>query len=168
MPLTLRQLQGRRDACIEKIQELKVLADGIGGAELGSLTFNSSGFFTGLVGMSKEEIDAFLSLFPQLPRVLEYARQAANEETKRRKFEVQIEKAIKEKAIKNKQFQVVQRKKARKKSKRLQRLAAPPASEDDSSQEMEQKKLTLELFVVLYLASEYSIFTINNRIVFDF
>ena len=44
-----------------------------GGAELGSLTFNSSGFFTGLVGMSKEEIDAFSSLFPQLPRVLEYA-----------------------------------------------------------------------------------------------
>ena len=60
MPLTLRQLEGRRDACIEKIQELKVLADGIGGAELGSLTFNSSGFFTGLVDMSKEEIDAFL------------------------------------------------------------------------------------------------------------
>ena len=130
MPLTLRQLEGRRDACIEKIQELKVLADGIGGAELGSLTFNSSGFFTGLVGMSKEEIDAFLSLFPQLPRVLEYARQAVNEETKRRKFEVQIEKAIKEKAIKIKQ--------ARKTIKRLQRLAAPPASEDDSSQEMEQ------------------------------
>ena len=133
MPLTLRQLEGRRDACIEKIQELKVLADGIGGAELRSLTFNSSGFFTGLVGMSKEEIDAFSSLFPQLPRVLEYARQAANEETKRRKFQVQIEKAIK-----NKQFNVTQLKKARKTSKRLQRLAAPPASEDDSSQEMEQ------------------------------
>ena len=138
MPLTLRQLEGRRDACIEKIQELKVLADGIGGAELGSLTFNSSGFFTSLVGMSKEEIDAFLSLFPQLPRVLEYARQAANEETKKRKFEVQIEKAIKEKAIKIKQFHVAQRKKLRKTSKCLQRLAAPPASEDDSSQEMEQ------------------------------
>ena len=103
MPYTLRQLEGRRDACIEKIHELKALADGIGGAELGSLTFNSSGFFTGLVGMSEEEIDAFLSLFPQLPRVLEYARQAVNEETKRRKFEVQIEKAIKEKAIKIKQ-----------------------------------------------------------------
>ena len=138
MPLTLRQLEGRRDACIEKIQEFKVLADGIGGAELGNLTFNSSGFFTGLVGMSKEEIDAFLSVFPQLPRVLEQARQAANEETKRRKFEVQIEKAIKEKAIKIKRFHVAQRKKARKTSKRLQRLAAPPASEDDSSQEMEQ------------------------------
>ena len=138
MPLTLRQLQGCMDACIEKIQELKVLADGIGGAELGSLTFNSSGFFTGLVGMSKEEIDAFLSPFPQLPRVLEYARQAANEDTKRRKFEVQIEKAIKEKAIKIKRFHVAQRKKARKTSKRLQRLAAPPTSEDDSSQEMEQ------------------------------
>ena len=133
MPLTLRQLEGRRDACVEKIQELKVLADGIGGAELGNLTFNSSGFFTGLVGMSKEEIDAFLSLFPQLPRVLECARQAANEETKRRKFEVQIEKAIK-----IKRFHVAQKKKARKTSKRLQRLAAPPTSEYDSSQEMEQ------------------------------
>ena len=52
---------------------------------------------------------------------------------KGRKFEVQIEKAIK-----IKQFHVAQRKKARKTSKRLQRLAAPPASEDDSSQEMEQ------------------------------
>ena len=133
MPLTLRQLEGGRDACFEKIQELKVLADGIGGAELENLTFNSSGFFTGLVGMSKEEIDAFLSLFPQLPRVLEYARQAANEDTKRRKFEVQIEKAIK-----IKRFHVAQRKKARKTSKRLQRLAAPPTSEDDSSQEMGQ------------------------------
>ena len=133
MPLTLRQLEGGRDACFEKIQELKVLADGIGGPELENLTFNSSGFFTGLVGMSKEEIDAFLSLFPQLPRVLEYARQAANEDTKRRKFEVQIEKAIK-----IKRFHVAQRKKARKTSKRLQRLAAPPTSEDDSSQEMGQ------------------------------
>ena len=138
MPLTLRQLEGRRDACIEKIQELKVFADGIGGADLGNLTFNSSGFFTGLVGMSKEEIDALLSLFPQLPRVLEYARQAANEETKRRKFEVQIEKAIK-----IKRFHVAQQKKAQKTSKQLQRLAAPTTSEDDavitdSSQEMEQ------------------------------
>ena len=62
--------------------------------------------------MRKEEIDAFLSLFPQLPRVLEYARQAANEETKRRKFEEQIEKSIKEKAIKIKRFHVAQRKKA--------------------------------------------------------
>ena len=56
MPLTLKQLEGRRDACNEKIQEIKVLTDGIGGVELGSLTFKSSGFFTGLVGMSKEEI----------------------------------------------------------------------------------------------------------------
>lgn len=111
------------------------------GAELGNLTFNSSGFFTGLVGMSREEIDTFLSLFSQLPRVLEYARQAANEETKKRKFEVQIEKAIKEKAIKIKRFHVAQQKKARKTSKRLQRLAAPTTSEHDavitdSSQEM--------------------------------
>ena len=80
------------------------------GAELGNLTFNSSGFFTGLVvGMSREEIDTFLSLFSQLPRVLEYARQAANEETKKRKFEVQIEKAIK-----IKRFHVAQQKKSSK------------------------------------------------------
>lgn len=88
--------------------------------------------------MRKEEIDAFLSLFPQLPRVLEYARQAANEETKRRKFEVKIEKAIK-----IKRFHVAQQKKTRKTSKRLQRLKAPTTSEDDavitdSSQEREQ------------------------------
>ena len=79
MPYTLKQMEERRDACIKKIQEFKDSANDKGGAELGSLTFNSSGFFTGLVGMSKKEIDAFLSLFPQLPRVLEYARQAVNE-----------------------------------------------------------------------------------------
>ena len=33
-------------------------------------------------------------------RVLEYARQAANEETERRRYEVQIEKVMKEKALK--------------------------------------------------------------------
>ena len=62
MPYTLKQMEERRDACIKKIQEFKDSANDKGGAELGSLTFNSSGFFTGLVGMIKKDIDAFLSL----------------------------------------------------------------------------------------------------------
>ena len=138
MPLTLRQLEERRDGCIKKIQEFKDSADGIGGTKLGKLQFNSSGFFTGLVDMRKEDIDAFLSLFPQLPRVLEIARQAANEEIIRRKFEVDIEKVRKEKEIKMKRFYEAQQKKDRKRRKRLQRLAAAPALEEGSSQEMDQ------------------------------
>ena len=138
MPLTLRQLEERRDGCIKKIQEFKDSADGIGGTKLGKLQFNSSGFFTGLVDMRKEDIDAFLSLFPQLPRVLEIARQAANEEIIGRKFEVDIEKVRKEKEIKMKRFYEAQQKKDRKRSKRLQRLAAGPALEEGSSEEMDQ------------------------------
>ena len=89
--------------------------------------------------MSKEDINAFLSLFPQLPRVLEIARQAANEEKRRRKYEVHIEKCTKEQEIKTKQFNMDQKKKKRKKTKRLQQMkAAPvPALEEGSSQEME-------------------------------
>ena len=67
-------------------------------------SFTQVFFFFGLVDMRKEDIDAFLSLFPQLPRVLEIARQAANEETIGRKFEVDIEKVRKEKEIKMKRF----------------------------------------------------------------
>ena len=81
MPPSLKTLENRRYGCIKKIEELKATAFGIGGVNLGNLQFNSSGFFTGLVNMSKEDINAFLSLFPQLPRVLEIARQAANEES---------------------------------------------------------------------------------------
>ena len=139
MPPSLQTLENRRDGCIKKIEELKATAFGIGGANLGNLHFNSSGFFTGLVDMTKEDINAFLSLFPQLPRVLEIARQAANEEKRRRKYEVYIEKCTKEKEIKMKQFNMDQKKKKRKKTKRLQQMkAAPaPALEEGSSQEMD-------------------------------
>ena len=138
MPYTLKQLEARRDACIKKIQELKDSADDNGGTKLGKLEFNSSGFFTGLVGMRNEEIDSFLSLFPQLPKVLDIVRQAANEETKRRKFEVEIEKFRKEKENKLKRFFKAEKKKDRKRSKRLQRLTAAPALEEGTSQEMDQ------------------------------
>ena len=80
MPYTLRQLEGRRDACIKKIQEFKDSANERGGSDMGSLTFNSSAFFSCLVDMAKEDIDSFLSFFPQLPRILDIARQAAIEE----------------------------------------------------------------------------------------
>ena len=139
MPSSLKTLENRRDGCIKKIEELKTTAFGIGGANLGNLQFNSSVFFTGLVDMTKEDINTFLSLFPQLPRVLEIARQAANEEKRRRKYEVHIEKFMKEKEIKMKQFIMDQKKKKRKKTKRLQQMkSAPhPALEEGSSQEME-------------------------------
>ena len=139
MPPSLKTLENRRDGCIKKIEELKATAFGIGGVNLGNLQFNSSGFFTGLVYMSKQDINAFLSLFPQLPRVLEIVRQAANEEKRRRKYEVHIEKCTKEKEITMKLFNMDQKKKKRKKTKRLQQMkAAPvPALEEGSSQEME-------------------------------
>ena len=133
MPYTLKQLEGRRDACIKKIQEFKDSAKERGGSDLGNLSFNSSVFFSGLVGMSKEEIDSFLSFFPQLPRILDIARQAAIEE-KRRKFEVKIAKFRKEKKMKYKRFLEGEEKKDQKKRKRLKRLTSAPALEGSSLQ----------------------------------
>ena len=112
MPLTLRQLQSRRDNCLEKIEEFKTMVDGIGGGNLGNVSFNPNVFFNGLVAMSDQEIKSFLSLFPQFPRILEYARQAACEETKRRDFEEGIDKVLREQAIKMKRFYKGQEKKA--------------------------------------------------------
>ena len=138
MPYTLRQLEGRWDACIKKIQEFKDSANERGGSDLGSLMFNSSAFFSGLVDMSKEDVDSFLSFFPQLPRILDIARQAAIEEKRKRKFEMQIAKFRKEKDMKMKRFLEAEEKKDRKRRKRLKRLSAVPALEEGSSQEMDQ------------------------------
>ena len=104
MPYTLKQLEGRRDACIKKIQEFKDSAKERGGSDLGDLYFNSGVFFSGLIKMTKEEIDSFLSFFPQLPRILDLARQAAIEEKRRRKFEVEIAKFRRERRMKYKRF----------------------------------------------------------------
>ena len=104
MPYTLKQLEGRRDACINKIQEFKDSAKERGGSDLGDLYFNSGVFFSGLIKMTKEEIDSFLSFFPQLPRILNLARQAAIEEERRRKFEVEIAKFRRERRMKYKRF----------------------------------------------------------------
>ena len=72
MPYTLKQLEDRMDSCIKKIQELKETAKDKGAVELRSFSFNAIGFFNGLVKMNEEEMDAFLSMFPCLPKVFEY------------------------------------------------------------------------------------------------
>ena len=88
--------------------------------------------------MSKEDIDSFLSFFPQLPRILDIARQAAIEEKRRRRFEVEIAKFRKEKQMKYKRFLEGEEKKDQKKRKRLRRLTAAPALEESSLQQMDQ------------------------------
>ena len=88
--------------------------------------------------MSKQDIDSFLSFFPQLPRILEIARQAAIEEKRRRKFEVAIAKFRMERRMKYKRIIEGEEKKDKKKRKRLNRLTAAPALEGSSSQAMDQ------------------------------
>ena len=88
--------------------------------------------------MTKEEIDSFLSFFPQLPRILDLARQAAIEEKRRTKFEVEIAKFRRERRMKYKRFIEGEEKKDQKKKKRLKRLTAAPALEESSLQQMDQ------------------------------
>ena len=122
MPFTLKQLKLRRDSCIKKIQELKASAEDKGAAEIGNLNFNAIGFFHGLFEMRLEEIDLFLSFFPRFPEILECTRKAANEEKRRRSFEIQIENMQKEKAKKLKHVLEEEEKQERKKRKRLRML----------------------------------------------
>ena len=138
MPYSLKQLEGRRDACIKKLQEFKESAKEKGGLDLGELSFNSGVFFSSLVNMKKQDIDSFLSFFPQLPRILELARQAAIEEKRRRKFEDEIAKFRRERRMKYKRIIEGEEKKDEKKRKRLNRLKAAPALEGSSSQAMDQ------------------------------
>ena len=99
---------------------------------------------TGILLISSFDVDLMfaLSLFPQFPRIIEYARQAANEEIKQRNFEAEIEKVLWEKAIKMKRSYDGERKKARKTKKRLQKLSVSSSQRnetiDDSSQEIEE------------------------------
>ena len=128
MPYTLKQLEFRRDSCIKKIQELKASAEDKGAEEFGNLNFNAIGFFNGLVEMRSEDIDLFLTFFPQFPRILECVRKAAKEEKRRRKFEVQIEQIRIEQAKKFQRFMEDEQKKERKKRKRLRMLTGGTGS----------------------------------------
>ena len=121
--------------CTDKIKDLKEQAFAAGAEELGELRINAAAYLNGLADAKEEEIDQFLSLFDQLPTVLELARQVSEEEKRRRKYEVRIDKLNKQQEIKIKQLIKKQQKSKKKKAKRLQQMRAAPALE--GSQEME-------------------------------
>ena len=133
MPLSLKQLQNRRDQCLEKIGEHKTVAFEIGGAAMCSVSFNTINFFEGLAEMSDKQIKDFLDVFPQLPKILDLSRQAATEEVRRRKYQADIEKKTKETAVKLRHKYQVHSKKERKAKRRMEKLKA---DEIDSSQEL--------------------------------
>ena len=136
MPYTLKQLELRRDSCIKKIQELKASAEDKGAEEIGNLNFNAIGFFHGLFEMRLEDIDLFLSFFPGFPEILECTRKAANEEKRRRSFEVQIENMKKEKRKKLKCVFEEEEKKERKKRKHMKMLTGATGSGEGTSKTM--------------------------------
>ena len=135
MPISLRMLENRKKRCTDKIKDLKEQAFAAGAEELGELCINAAAYLNGLADANEEEIDQFLSLFDQLPTVLELARQVSEEEKRRRKYEVRIDKLNKQQEIKIKQLIKKQQKSKKKKAKRLQQMRAAPALE--GSQEME-------------------------------
>ena len=135
MPISLRMLENRKKRCTDKIKDLKEQAFAAGAEELGELRINAAAYLSGLADAKEEEIDQFLSLFDQLPTVLELARQVSEEEKRRRKYEVRIDKLNKQQEIKIKQLIKKQQKSKKKNAKRLQQMRAAPALE--GSQEME-------------------------------
>ena len=135
MPISLRMLENRMKRCTDKIKDLKEQAFAAGAEELGELRIDAAAYLNGLADAKEEEIDQFLSLFDQLPTVLELARQVSEEEKRRRKYEVRIDKLNKQQEIKIKQLIKKQQKSKKKKAKRLQQMRAAPALE--GSQEME-------------------------------
>ena len=135
MPISLRMLENRKKRCTDKIKDLKEQAFAAGAEELGELCINAAAYLNGFADAKEEEIDQFLSLFDQLPTVLELARQVSEEEKRRRKYEVRIDKLNKQQEIKIKQLIKKQQKSKKKKAKRLQQMRAAPALE--GSQEME-------------------------------
>lgn len=152
MPLSLKQLEDRRDNCVDKIIELKQTVEGIGRNEIGNVQFNTKDFFTGLTTMDQHSLEAFTKLFPQLPRILEFCRQAAEKERKRRKVQEQIDKFVQEKATKISQFYQNQERKARKATKRINKIKGSGNSRikregQDSSQSssaMETEDVSME------------------------
>ena len=136
MHFSLRQLELRRDSCIKKMQELKASAEDKGADKIGILNFNAIGFFHGLVEMRSEDIDSFLTLFPRFPEILECARKAANEEKRRRKFEIQIEEIKIEKTKQMYRLIENEQKKERKKRKRLMMLTGATGTGEGTTKTM--------------------------------
>ena len=136
MPISLRMLENRKKRCTDKIKDLKEQAFAAGAEELGELRINAAAYLNGLADAKEEEIDQFLSLFDQLPTVLELARQVSEEEKRRRKYEVRIDKLNKQQEIKIKQLIKKQQKSKKKKAKRLQQMRAAPALEGSQGMEI--------------------------------
>ena len=86
--------------------------------------------------MRLEDIDLFLSFFPRFPEILECTRKAANEEKRRRSFELQIENMKKEKRKKLKRVFEEEEKKERKKRKHMKMLTGATGSGEGTSQTM--------------------------------
>ena len=133
MPYTLKQLQIRRDQCIENIVEHKTLALETGGVAMSSISFNTIEFFETLAEMSDQQIQYFLDVFPQLPKIFDLCRQAATEEVRRRKYQADIEKKEKEAAVKLQHKLKTHSKKERKAKRQMKKLTG---DEIDSSQEL--------------------------------
>ena len=104
MPYSLNQLHERRDSCIKKIQELKATVEDKGAKDYGDLNFSATVFFHELFHTPLEQIDRFLSFFPQFPDILECTRKAAIEEKRRRSIEEKIAIVRMEKGKKIKTF----------------------------------------------------------------
>ena len=99
-----------------------------------NLNFNAIGFFHGLFEMRLEDIDLFLSFFPGFPEILECTRKAANEEKRRRSFEVQIENMMKEKGKKLKRE--LEEEEELKKRKHMKMLTGVTGSGEGTSKTM--------------------------------
>ena len=136
MPYTLKQLEERRDSCVTKIQELKESAKDKGAEQLRSFTFHAIKYFNELVKSPEEEIDSFLSLFPELPKIFECARQASKQEKRRRRFEEQIAKLRMEKGMQVKRFLEDEQKKELTTRKRLRMLTGATGTGEGTSQTM--------------------------------
>ena len=104
MPLSLRILESREKKCVDKIQNLKEQAFAAGAEEIGPLQFDLSIYLENLADAKDEQLAACLSLADNLPKVLDFARQATEEEVRRRKYQVKMSKIYKERNIRMKQM----------------------------------------------------------------
>ena len=132
MPLSLRELQKRDENCLESIEEMK---EKINEIDVAKVSFKATVCFNGLRTMTREDIERFLLLFPQLPKILVISRQAANGEIKRRNLKTRIDKLNMERVSKVKRMLERESKKERKTQRRLKKLSSYAMIVSESSQD---------------------------------
>lgn len=156
MPLSLWILESREKKCVDKIQSLKEQAFAAGAEEIGTLKFDLSLYLKSLTDAKDEELAGCLSLAENLPKVLEFARQATEEEVRRRKYQSKISKIYKERNIRMKQMLREQKKRQKRKDKQLTRMkAASSLKELQETEEQEVMQIDssqwLDIFFILFL-----------------